>query len=124
MGGRKVLREAGSVTIEFVLVVPLVMLVLIGVLEVIGVAKSRIELEAAAREGARVAATTPDPARAVEAVRSVLGDEASAKARITVERPAVVGSLARVIVVTEHRLSIPGGLVVPVSAQAVMRVER
>jgi len=124
VGRGKVLRDDGSVSVEFVLVIPLVILVLLGALEVIGVAKSRIELEAAAREGARVAATTPDPARAVEAVRGVLGDEGAAKARITVERPTVVGALARVVVLTEHRLSIPGGLVVPVSAEAVMRVER
>ena len=48
---------------EFVLVIPLMMILLIGIVEVAVVARTSLELVAAAREGARVAATTPDTDR-------------------------------------------------------------
>lgn len=73
MGGRQVLKgDNGSVTVEFFLVVPLVIVVLVGGLQVVSVARARIELLGAVRDGARVAATSPDPAKAVEAVQRAL----------------------------------------------------
>jgi len=112
--------------VEFVLVLPLVILVVVASLQLIGVARARIELQGAAREGARVAATTPDPARAVEAVLAALSPEMRGRARVSVERPGRVGAMATVSVSTRHQLGkpFPPSLEVDLSAGATMRTER
>lgn len=113
-------------TIEFFLVVPLVILVLVAGLQVVSVARARIELVGAAREGARVAATTPDPAKAVAAVTRALPSTWRDRVRISVSRPAVVGSPARVAVRLHYRLGppFPNDLGFDLSASATMLVER
>ncbi|MFP3916059.1 MAG: TadE/TadG family type IV pilus assembly protein [Actinomycetota bacterium] len=126
MGGRSVLTERGSSTVEFVLVLPLVVLVLVACLEVAVLARARVEVVAAAREGARVAATHPDPADAVAAVRHALGDPMGSQARISVSRPHVVGRAATVEVAVRRSLAAPllEGLSVTLRGRAAMRVER
>ena len=111
---------------EFFLVVPLVLLVLVGAMQVIGVARIRIELQAAARDGARVAATTPDPSKAVAAVMAALPPEVRDKARVSVERPSRAGVPARVKVTVKHLLGrpFPSDLGVQVTAEATMRTEK
>jgi hypothetical protein len=111
--------------VELALVVPVVLVVLLAVVEVAVVARTQLEVVAAAREGAREAATTPDPARAVAAVRAALGP-AAARARIDVRRPHVVGAAAEVEVRVPHRLAgaIFGGVMVELRGRAVMRVEK
>ena len=113
-------------TVEFFLVVPLLIVVLAAGIQVISVARARIELQGAVREGARVAATTPDPARAVEAVRSALSPEDRDRVRISVSRPGVVGRPARVSATYRHVLPVPllPDFRVTISANAVMAVER
>ncbi len=113
-------------TVELFLVLPVAILVLLASLQVIGVARTRIELQGAAREGARVAATTPDPARAVEAVLASLTPETRASARVSVERPSRVGAMARVSVSMRHILGapFPGAVGVELSASATMRTEK
>lgn len=113
-------------TIEFFLVLPMVILVLIGGLQVVYLAKSRIELVGAVREGVRVAATSPDPARAVEAVHSALDPAVRDKVRISVSRPGIVGKPARVSAHLRHTFGapFPQGFGVDISAAAVMLVER
>lgn len=105
---------------------PLIFLVLVASLEVAALARARVTVVAAAREGARVAATHPDPADAVEAVRSALGERMGAVARVTVTRPHVVGKPARVEVAVRQRLSAPllNGLSVVLTGMSTMRVER
>lgn len=127
MGGRGILRgERGSVTVEFFLIVPLVIVVLVAGIQVISVARTRIELLGAVREGARVAATTPDPARAVAAVREALPPAIRDRTRISVSRPGVVGRPARVSARLRHMLPVPliDDLGFDVSAAASMLVER
>jgi Flp pilus assembly pilin Flp len=127
VGGRSLLRdERGSVTVEFFLVVPLLIVVLVAGIQVISVARTRIELLGAVREGARVAATTPDPARAVEAVRRALDPEVRDRVRISVSRPAVVGRPARVSARFRHVFTVPllEDFGVDISASASMLVER
>ena len=127
MGGREVLTgDRGSVTVEFFLVLPLVVLVLVAGLQVVSLARARVELQGAVREGARVAATTPDPARAVEAVRAALPPGVRDRTRITVSRPSVVGVPATVTARLRHLLSppFPTEWGVDISASASMRVER
>ncbi len=112
--------------VEFALVLPLVVLVLLGAVEVVSAGRTYLEAVNAAREGARRAATVPDPARAAAAARAALGPEAAAQARVAVTRPHVVGAVARVEVSVPHRVRLPllGGPTLTVSARAAMRVER
>jgi Flp pilus assembly protein TadG len=114
------------VTVEFFLVIPLLIVVLAAGIQVISVARTRIELLGAVREGVRVAATTPDPAKAVEAVRNALGPDYRERVRISVNRPSVVGKPARVTATFRHVFGVPliEDLGVTVSASASMRVER
>lgn len=119
------MTERGSVTVELALLVPIVILTLLLVVEVAVVGRLQIEMIAAAREGARVAATSPDPAQALAATTAALGS-AGDDARINVHRPHVVGEEARVTVSLGHRLRLPllDHVAIPLSATAVMRVER
>jgi Flp pilus assembly protein TadG len=114
------------VTVEFFLVVPLVILVLAAGVEVISVARARLELQGAVREGARVAATTPDPARAVAAVQLALAPETRDRVRVSVSRPSIVGRPARVTATLRHPLGSPliQGAGVDITASASMLVER
>lgn len=115
----------GSAAVEFAFVFPLVVVVLLGVVEVALVARTQIEVVAAAREGARHAAVDADPEASAAAVRAALGGRGEA-ARIAVTRPHVVGARARVTVEVPHTFAgaVFGGLEVPLRATAVMRVER
>lgn len=113
-------------TVEFFLVLPLVILVLVAGVQVVSIARSRIELVGAVREGARVASTSPDPAKAVEAVQGALNPAVRDRVRVSVSRPGVVGAPARVRAVLRHELwsSLPGGPGVEITASASMLVER
>ena len=113
-------------TVEFFLIVPLVIVVLVGGLQVVSVARARIELLGAVRDGARVAATSPDPAKAVEAVQNALAPSVRDRVRISVSRPGVVGAPARVSARLRHRLGapFPDDFGVDLSASATMLVER
>ncbi len=105
---------------------PIVLVVVLAVFELVALATTRLELTAAAREGARVAATLPDPNRAIEAVREALGEPLGGHVRVTVVRPAVVGRLASVEVRLDRPLRTPflDAMSVPLAARAVMRIER
>ena len=126
MGDGEVLRQRGSATVEFVLVLPLFVLVLVACMEVVALARALVVVVAAARDGARVAATHPDPADAVEAVKASLGEVMAAAARVSVTRPHVVGRPATVEVDVRRHLSAPllDSLAVTLSGRATMRVER
>jgi len=118
-------REGGSATVEFALIIPIVLLVLFTLVEVVVVARVQIELLGAARQGARVAATNPDPAVAVDAVHEALGNHLANQVIVTVERPEVVGKEAVVRLSLTHRLASAffGGVPVDMAARSVMRVE-
>ena len=110
---------------ELALVIPVILLVVLAVAEVAVVARTQLEIVNAAREGAREAATSPDPSRAIAAASAVLGD-AAAHARITVSRPHVVGATAEVEITLPHRLGagVFGGVVIDLHGRAAMRVEQ
>ncbi len=110
---------------EFFLILPLVIFVLLAGIQVVAAAQLRVELQGAAREGVRVAATTPDPARAVAAVVSSLDPDVAAKARISVTRPAVPGQPASVMVIVRHtvRLILLPDISFDLAARAAMRTE-
>lgn len=125
MSGELGAQERGSATVEFALVIPIVLLVLFTLVEVVVVGRVQIELLGAARQGARVAATNPDPGVAVDAVHAALGENLANKVIVTVERPAVVGREAVVSLSLTHRLAsaLFGGVPVDLAARSVMRVE-
>jgi len=118
-------RTAGSAAVEFALIVPVVLVLLLALAEVGSIAREQIQLWAAAREGARVAATTPDVAAAFSAAGEALGSLAD-RTSITVRRPAVVGEIARVDLSLLHRIELPllGEMSFELEAGAGMRVER
>ena len=119
-------RQDGSLTVEAALLIPLILVVALACFEVVAVVSVRLEMVAAAREGARVAATVPAPERAVEAVRETLGGDLGDRARVTVRRSAVVGSPAVVAVAVVQPLRTPllSAIRVPIRVEATMRVER
>jgi Flp pilus assembly protein TadG len=119
------MNDHGTAVVEFALVLPLVLVLLLGVVEVAVIARTEIQLVHAAREGAREAAASPDTSRASAAVRAALGPR-SADARISISRPATVGKLATVTVRVPYRVAAPifGGFSVTMTSQASMRVER
>ena len=125
-GHRPPRGQKGGVALEMALTIPTLVLVLLATLEVLVVARLQLELVAAAREGARVAATVSDPARAVLAAQDALGSELATRARVQVSRPNVVGRPATVRVILHHRLVTPllRWVKVELSGRAVMRVER
>ena len=112
--------------VEFAIVVPLVIVVLLASVELISVARLQLEVTHAAREGARHAATDVDPATAVDAVRASLPAPLAGAARVSVSRPHRVGAPAEVTVRLPYRFlsGLFGGLAVELTARAVMRVER
>ena len=118
--------ERGSLTVEAVLVLPLLLMVALAAIEVFALATLRLDLVAAAREGARVAATAADPAGAVRAARESLPDHVADRVRVGVRRSAVVGDPAVVTVEISQPLSTPllDRVSVPLKASATMRVER
>lgn len=127
MGHGEVLsKDGGSVTVEFFLLIPILVLILAAGLSVVSVARARVELLGAVRDGARVAATTPDPAKAVAAVQEAVAPEMRSRVRVSVSRPSVVGRPARVVARMRHPLGppFPSGFSVEVSASATMLVER
>ncbi len=111
---------------EFFLVLPLVVLILAAGMQVVMATMSRVELVGAARDGARVAATSPDPSRAVEAVKAALPPSVRDRARISVTRPSVVGQPARVTIQVRHAFGppFPSSMGVDLSVSASMLVER
>jgi len=118
------MSENGSAAVEFALVLPVVLLVLLAVTQVAVVARTQLELANAAREGVRRAATAPDPAEAVDAVRRALDPKIAARVRVQVRRPHVVGRPAEVTVILPVRLVGLAGMKVRLRSSAVMRVER
>lgn len=111
--------EAGMLSLEAVLVLPVVALLIVGMLQVAALGRDLLVLHEAARVGARVAATTTGtsaPERAARAaapeLRGLVVDVAPAVRRD--------GDLVVVVVSAEHRL---GPVTRTLEARAIARVE-
>ena len=71
-------RERGQATVEFALLLPLVVMVALAVVQVALIVRDHVGTVHAAREAARAASVDPDPTRATRAARHVLaGNPAS-----------------------------------------------
>lgn len=104
----------------------MVLLVLVAAVEVLVAGRVQLEIQHAAREGARAAATSPDIELAVDAARRSLGGALSGRATVSVQRQQHVGGEARVTVSVRHSVgsALFGGLPIALEASVVMRVER
>ena len=111
---------------EFALVVPLVFVVLAAAVEVAVIARTQLEISQAAREGAREAAASPDPARAVAVVKRFLGGDLGSRARVSVSRDHRVGGRAAVKVAVRIPIGfgLLGGSSITLEGESSMRVER
>ena len=119
----RILGQYGQSTVEFVLVLPLIIIVLLCTLQVVSVVRTRLLLEQAVHEAARAAALSPEKSTVLEAARNALPG-------VDVElgqRPKIGGAIA-VVVRTKARTDIPiVGALLPdpiIKARAVVRVER
>jgi hypothetical protein len=84
-------RERGQATVEFALLLPLVVFALLAVIQVALVVRDQVELVHATREAARAASVDPDPASAVRAAhRTLEGADVHVGARPAVGEPISV----------------------------------
>jgi hypothetical protein len=116
-------RERGQATVEFALVLPVLVLALLAVLQVALVVRDHVADVHAAREAARAASVDPDPSRAIRAAHHTLPG-----AHVHISRRPAVGEPIAVVVTYESHTSLP--LVGPLfpdptlRSRVVMRVER
>lgn len=111
-------RDRGQATVEFAFVLPLVLILVLGVVQVARVTALQVAAIEAARAGARVGAVDPDPAAAVAAASGVAG------ARVDVARTA--GDPALVTVRVWRPVALLPGMgwsTVTVAAATTMAVE-
>ena len=119
---RRVRRERGQASVEVALLLPLVVVLLLGLLQVALVGRDQLALELAAREAARAASVSADPAGAAgAAARRVTG---LAPLAVAVD---VVATTVTVTVTHLNRTDVPlaGRLIADVElrAQATMSWE-
>ncbi len=112
-------------TVEAALVIPFILLTGLAVFEGVATMATQLAVVTATRDGARVAATTPDVTRAVEAVRVSLPEGIAHRARIQVDRPATAGRPATVRVEVGVPFVTPflSGFSIPLSWSSSMLVE-
>ena len=116
-------RERGQATVEFALLLPLVVMAALAVVQVALIVRDHVGTVHAAREAARAASVDPDPARATRAARHVL---AGARVRVG-PRPEVGEQISvEVSYVSKTNLPLVGALFPDprLRATVVMRVER
>ena len=117
------LPERGQATVEFALILPLVVFLLLAILQTALVVRDYVGVVHAAREAARAASVDRDPGAPVAAARRVLRE-----ANVNLgPRPAVGGPLrVEVHYVSHTDLPLVGALFPDpsLSATAVMRTER
>ena len=116
--------DGGQSTVEFALVLPLVVLLMLGLLQAGLLLRDQLVVSGAAREGAREAAVSADIGRITRAAERA---GAGLDLTVIVERGSAQGSSAEVIVSAKPlRVPMVGAIVsgMQVKSKAVMRVER
>lgn len=111
--------DAGMLSLEVVLVLPVVALLVLGLIQVAALGRDLLVLHEAARVGARVAATTTGTTAPERAARAAAPELRGLVVEVT---PAVRsdGDLVIVAVLAEHRI---GPVTRTLRAQALARVE-
>ncbi len=99
--------ERGSAAVEFALVLPLVLVVVLGLVQVGLVARDRLLVEAAARAGARAAAVEPDDAAIASTALAAAPGLDPALASVSVARAGARGDPVTVRVVYEDPVRVP-----------------
>ena len=116
-------RERGQATVEFALILPMVVLLLLAILQTALIVRDYVGVVHAAREAARAASVDRDPGAARDAARRVLRD-----ANVVVgPRPSVGGAIRVEVTYVSHTDLPMVGLLFPdpeLHATAVMRAER
>mgnify|MGYP001605237924 CR=1 FL=1 len=117
--GRDAPRESGALSLEAVLVVPVVAVLVLGLLQVAALGRDVLLLHEAARAGARAAATTTGVAAPRRAARAAVPELPDLEVEVV---PAArrTGDLATVTVRATRRL---GPVARELSARAVVLVE-
>lgn len=125
--GARLLGERGAAAVEFALVVPLLVLVLLGIVEFSRAFQVQATLAAAAREGARVMVLTNDETRATGAVRGAASSLDLGPGQITVAPDTCSGTDVTETITVTVRFTQPfvsgllGGAGVDLTGKAVMR---
>ena len=117
---RRSRREQGQATVEFALVLPLMVMAALAVIQVALVVRDHVAVVHAAREAARAASVDADPARAAR--RALAGAEVHVGPRPAVGEPITVA----VTYTSKTDLPLVGPLFPDpeLQATAVMRVEK
>jgi len=100
-------RDRGSATVEFALVLPLVLVVVLGLVQVGLVVRDRLMVEAAARAGARAAAVQDDPVAIDDAARQAAPGLDPARVSVEVARTGSRGDPVTVHVTYEDPFQVP-----------------
>jgi Flp pilus assembly protein TadG len=121
-------RERGSAVVEFALLLPIVLLVLLAVVQVGVLGRDRLVLEQAARAGARIAAVDASDAAVEDAVRAAATALAGDRLTVSIAREGTRGSVVTITVRYDApTASLLAGWLVPasvgLSATATMRQE-
>ena len=125
---RRPIGERGSATVEFSLVLPLLLVLALGLIQVGVLARDRLLTEAAARAGARAAAVGDDPAEIEAAVHAAAPALDPTTTVVSVAREGGRGAAVSVRVDYDDGIRVPlvGWLVgstVHLSSTATMRQE-
>lgn len=106
--GRSIeLGECGSATVEFALVLPLVLLMALALVQVGLLIKDQIVVEESARAGARQAAVSVSDQDAVQAARDAAVSLDADRLEVAVDREGGTGSAVTVTVVYHAHIDIP-----------------
>jgi Flp pilus assembly protein TadG len=117
--------EAGQATVEFALILPFVVLMLLAIVQVGFVARDYVRVAHASREAARAASVDPNGDRSRDVVRHLLGD-----ADVQIERAGsgAIGDPITATVKFRAKTEVPviGALIpdVEISESTTMRAER
>lgn len=99
--------DRGQATVEFALVLPVAALLVLGIVQVVAVARDQLTVEYAAREAARAAAVAADPAAAAEeaAAAAVRLAPLDVSVEMSTGGPVRVDRVERVIATVRYRSS-------------------
>jgi Flp pilus assembly protein TadG len=114
-------RDRGQASVEFALALPLVVVVVLGIVQLVVVARDQLAVEVAAREGARAAAVAGSPAAAADRAA-----QAAIAIRPLGVRTATSGTEVTVTVTATNHTDVPiiGAVIGDVEVSATVTMAR